>query len=140
MIKNGSRVSIEYTLTLDDDSVADTNVGGDPLVYEHGAGQILPALEAQLEGLSVDDTRQIKLSAAEGYGPVHGELFQTIKPELLPEDARQVGTRLVSEDENGDKKHLRVHEVHADKIVLDFNHELAGRALLFDVKILAIEP
>ena len=139
MIKSGSRVSIEYTLKLDDGSVADTNVGEDPLVYEHGGGQILPTLEAQLEGLTVDDTKKIKLSAVEGYGPVHTELFETIKPELLPEEARHVGTRLVSEDESGQKKHLRVHEVHTDKIVLDFNHDLAGQALQFDVRVLAID-
>ena len=139
MIKSGSRVSIEYTLTLDDGSVADTNVGEDPLVYEHGGGQILPALEAQLEGLGVDETREVTIQAAEGYGPVHSELFQTIKPELLPEEARQVGTLLVSEDQDGTKKRLRVHEVHADRIVLDFNHELAGQALSFNVRVLAIE-
>ena len=139
MIKSGSRVSLEYTLTLDDGTVADTNVGENPLVYQHGGGQILPALEAQLEGLEADATKEIKISAVEGYGPVHSELFQTIKPELLPEEARQVGTRLISEDENGQKKHLRVHEVHADKVVLDFNHELAGQDLSFDVKVLGIE-
>ena len=44
MIENGSSVSIEYTLKLDDGTVVDTNVGKDPLTYKQGAGQILPAL------------------------------------------------------------------------------------------------
>lgn len=139
MITSGSRVSIEYTLRLDDGSVADSNVDGDPLVYEHGRGQILPALESRLKEMGVDDTRQVTLSPEEGYGPVHEELFQTVEPDALPEEARKVGVALVSEDASGQKRFLRVHEVREDLVVLDFNHHLAGQRLHFDVKVLAIE-
>lgn len=139
MITHGNRVSIEYTLKLDDGSVADTNVDGDPLVYEHGTGQILPALERQLESMEVDGTRSVTLSAEEAYGKVDKELFQNVEPDVIPEEARKTGTTLVSEDKDGRRKVLRVHEVHPDRIVLDFNHQLAGERLHFDVKVLAIE-
>jgi FKBP-type peptidyl-prolyl cis-trans isomerase SlyD len=139
MIEAGSRVSIEYTLRLDDGSVADSNVGGPPLVYEQGRGQILPALEARLGEMAVDDTGQVTLSPEEGYGPVHPELFETVRPDVLPEEARKVGAALVSEDESGQKRHLKVHEIHDEGIVLDFNHQLAGERLHFDVRVLAIE-
>ena len=71
VIEQGRTVSIEYTLKLDDGTVADTNVGGEPLVYTQGSGQILPALEKNLEGMAADDTRSVQLTAADGYGEVN---------------------------------------------------------------------
>ena len=91
VIEEGRTVSIEYTLKLDDGTVADTNVGGDPLVYTQGNGQILPALEKNLEGMTTEDTRAVHLSAAEGYGEVNDELYREVPPEQIPEEAREIG-------------------------------------------------
>lgn len=139
MIEEGSSVSIEYTLTLDDGTKADSNVGDDPLVFSQGQQEILPALEEALVGLEVGNTKKVTLTAEEGYGLVDPDGFQEVEPDLVPEDARSVGTMLVASDEQGNEQPIRVHEVGEDKIVLDFNHPLAGRALTFDIKIVAIE-
>ncbi len=139
MIEDGSKVSIEYTLTLDDGSTADTNVGGEPLVYNQGQQEILPALEEALVGLAAGDTKKVMLTAEEGYGLVDPDGFQDVEPDIVPEDARTVGTMLVASDPEGNQQPIRVHEVADDKIVLDFNHPLAGEALTFDIKILEIE-
>jgi FKBP-type peptidyl-prolyl cis-trans isomerase 2 len=140
MIRSGNRVSIEYTVKLDDGSVVESNVGEDPVVYEHGKGQILQALENRIEKLDVEETKQVTLSPEEAYGPVKSELFQSVKPDVVPEEARRSGAVLTARDETtGDKRYFRVHEVQPDKIVLDFNHQLAGQRLHFDVKVLGIE-
>lgn len=139
MIEDGSKVSIEYTLTLDDGSTADTNVGGEPLVYNQGQQEILPALEEALVGLAAGDTKKVMLTAEEGYGLVDPDGFQDVEPDIVPEDARTVGTMLVASDPEGNQQPIRVHEVADEKIVLDFNHPLAGEALTFDIKILEIE-
>jgi FKBP-type peptidyl-prolyl cis-trans isomerase 2 len=139
VVEDGKQVSIEYTLKLDDGSTADSNVGGEPLQYEQGAGRILPALEAQLAGLKVDDTTHVKLSAEDGYGPVNPEAFQEVDSGQIPEEARTVGSVLVASDGAGQQRPVRVHEVGEDKIVLDLNHPLAGETLIFDVKIVAID-
>lgn len=139
MIENGKKVSIEYTLTLDDGTVAGTNVGEDPLTYEHGGGQILPALERELEGLEVDAHKEVHLSAEDGYGPVDPDAFRSVDPDMIPEEARQVGAFLTAHDDAGNQQDVRVHEIHDDRVVLDFNHPLAGEALSFDIKILGIE-
>ena len=139
MIEDGSKVSIEYTLTLDDGSTADTNVGGEPLVYNQGQQEILPALEEALVGLAAGDTKKVMLTAEEGYGLVDSDGFQDVEADIVPEDARTVGTMLVASDPEGNQQPIRVHEVADDKIVLDFNHPLAGEALTFDIKILEIE-
>lgn len=139
MIANGSRVSIEYTLTLDDGSTADTNVGGDPLVYTQGEGEILEALEEALAGLAVNDEKQVRLSAEEGYGAVDPEAFARVEPDAIPDDARHVGAMLVAQDLEGERRAVRVVEVGAEEIVVDFNHPLAGQALNFSVRILGVE-
>jgi FKBP-type peptidyl-prolyl cis-trans isomerase SlyD len=141
VVKDGSKVGLEYTLKLQDGSVADTSDGGAPLVYQHGAGQMLPALEKSLAGLSVGDESKVTLSPEEGYGPIREDLYQTVPAEEIPADARVVGTQLVAQDQQGNKRRLRVHEVReeTDEIVLDLNHPLAGRTLLFEVKVVSID-
>jgi FKBP-type peptidyl-prolyl cis-trans isomerase 2 len=141
VIQDGSTVGIEYTLKLEDGSVADTSEGGEPLVYQQGAGQILPALEEELAGLAVGEEKQVSLAAEQGYGPVREELYQTVPASEIPEGARTVGAQLVAQDAEGNQRPLRVHEVHeqSEEIVLDFNHPLAGEALLFDVKVVSID-
>jgi len=139
VIENGSRVSIEYTLSLDDGRQADSNVGGDPLVYQQGSNQILPAFEAQLEGMRVDESKKFTLTPAEGYGEVDPGLRQEVDTEILPEDGRHAGAQLVSEDPSGNRSLVRVCEVRGDRAVLDLNHPLAGENLHFDVKIVAID-
>lgn len=138
-ISEGHRVGIEYTLKLDDGKVADTNVGKDPLVYMQGEGRILPALEAALEGLTVNDTKTVNLSAADGYGEVNPEGFQTIPLEQVPEEARTPGAILIASGPNGEQRRIRVDKITETDAVVDFNHPLAGKALTFDVKILSIE-
>lgn len=139
VVVDGSRISIEYTLFLEDGTVADTNVGGAPLVYQQGGSQLLPALESQLAGLAVGDNKEVSLSAAEGYGEVDPKLFHVVPASDIPEDARTVGTALVAQSTGGQQQHVRVHELKGEEIVLDLNHPLAGQPLRFDIKILAIE-
>ena len=139
VVSEGNRVSIEYTLKLDDGNVADSNVGGEALTYEQGAGQLLPALEQELLGLKIGDTKQVSLTAAQAYGEVDQALYHAVPAESVPEDARTVGTQLVAQAPTGEQQLVRVHEVSAEEVVMDLNHPLAGQALHFDVKILAIQ-
>lgn len=132
-------MSIEYTLKLDDGTVADSNVGQDALVYTQGSGQILPALEQALEGKQADDEVNVSLSAEDGYGTVNPDAFQEVPPEQIPEEAREVGKVLYGQGPQGQPFQVRVHEVREDAIVVDLNHPLAGEQLFFDVKIVSVE-
>jgi FKBP-type peptidyl-prolyl cis-trans isomerase 2 len=139
LIENGSSVSIEYTLKLDDGTAVDTNVGKDPLTYKQGAGQILPALEAALAGHCVGDTKAVRLTAEQGYGAIDPEAYREVDLEVVPEGSRGVGSEMIARNPEGQETPIRVHEVREQSIVLDFNHPLAGQALNFDIKVVAIE-
>ena len=139
VVATDKRISIEYTLKLEDGTVADTNVGGEPLIYVQGASQILPALEKELLGLKVGDSKEVALTAANGYGEIDSQLYRTVPASAIPEDARKVGVQVMAQSPEGAVQPVRVHELKGEEIVMDFNHPLAGKALNFDVKVLAID-
>lgn len=139
MIQAGSKVSIEYTLTLEDGTVADSNVGKPPLEYEHGAGNIISGLESGLAGLKTGDTKKVEVPPAEGYGDINPKAFQEVPKEKIPESAQAVGSVLQVETEDGQAVALRIHEIKDSTIIVDFNHPLAGKDLTFDVKVLSVQ-
>ena len=138
VIQNGRTVAIEYVLTLDDGSVASTNVGQAPLNFTHGEGQILPGLEAALNGMKSGEQKEISLPAEEGYGVVNPDAFVKVPIDLIPEDAREAGTMLVGRDPSGNERFVRVHEVHEDQITIDQNHPLAGETLHFKITVISV--
>ncbi len=138
-VEKGKTVSIEYTLTLDSGTQVDSNVGGAPLKFTHGDPGILPVLQDALVGLSVGESKSVTLAPEQGYGEVRQEAFHEVDAGQVPADAREVGTQLTAQDSQGNQHPIRVHEVRGDKIVLDFNHPLAGETLNFQVKVLAVE-
>ena len=138
-VGDGKRVSLEYTLTLEDQTVIDTNVGKTPLVYTHGTQQIVPGLEKQLAGLKTGDTKKVEVSPEEGYGEADPNRFQEVPTENIPEEARSVGKKLQGQGPDGQLMFAQVTEVKEKTIIVDLNHPLAGKKLFFDVKVLKIE-
>lgn len=138
MIEKGKQVAIEYSVFLDDRTPVDSNVGQDPLVFRHGSNQILPALEEALDGLEVGDSKHLTLNPEQAYGQINPNAFKEIEASMIPEDLRFEGALLVVADENFGEMLIRVDQLKGDKIVLDFNHPLAGKQLTFDVKVLDI--
>lgn len=139
VVEKGSKVSVEYTLSLPGGEVVESNAGQGPLTYEHGTGKMLPAFEDQVKGLKSGATKEFDLSPEQAYGPVRKELYQTVEATQIPEEARKVGTMLMARADDGQQRPVRVHEINGDKIVLDLNHPLAGKKLHFAVKIVSVE-
>jgi FKBP-type peptidyl-prolyl cis-trans isomerase SlyD len=138
-VADGKQVSLEYTLTLEDKSKVDSNVGKDPLVYTQGAHEIIPGLEKQLAGAKVGDTKHIEIPPAEGYGEVDPTRKQEVDKNRIPEDARKVGAKLTGQGPQGQMIFAQVTEIKDNTVVLDMNHPLAGKKLIFDVKVLKVE-
>ena len=139
VVEDGRRVSIEYTLSFDDGTTSESNVGKAPRVYQQGAHEIPPGLETALAGMKVGESRKVTLDPAKGYGEKDPRLLQEVDIEQIPEGARVVGTELTAENEKGEQRPVRIAEVRKDKIVVDLNHPLAGKILHFDVKVVKIE-
>ncbi|MGE0645456.1 MAG: peptidylprolyl isomerase [Nitrospira sp.] len=137
-ISNGKQVTLEYTLKLDDQSVVDTNVGGEPLKVTQGSHQLIPGVEKQLEGMAAGEKKQFTVAPAEGYGTVDAKAFQEVDKKMVPPDAVKVGAELQGKTADGRTVYPRISEVKNDTVVLDFNHPLAGKTLHFDVQVLDV--
>jgi FKBP-type peptidyl-prolyl cis-trans isomerase 2 len=135
-VGNGTKVTLDYTLTLPDNTVADSTVGQEPMSYVHGAHQIIPGLEKELTGMKVGEKKQITVPSRDAYGPYDEKNKVTIPKERVPNNV-QVGM-LLRAREGGQP--VRVIEVNEKEVVIDANHPLAGKDLHFDVKILNVEP
>lgn len=137
-VSNGKQVSLEYTLKLDDQSVLDTNVGGEPLKVMQGSHQIIPGVEKALDGMTVGEKKKFTVAPADAYGTVDPEAFQEVDKNLVPSDSRKVGAQLEGKTADGRTVFPRISEVKNETVVLDFNHPLAGKTLYFDVKVLDV--
>ena len=128
-------VSLDYSLHLGDGKVVDSSEGGEPLTYLHGKGQIIPGLEKQLEGLDVGESRQLTIAPKDGYGEPDPENLQEVDREQFGDRELKEGDEFVAIDDHHNEIPVRVEKVKGDKVVVDFNHPLAGKTLHFSVTI-----
>ena len=128
-------VSLEYSLHLGDGEVIDSSEGGEPLVYLHGAGQIVPGLERQLDGMEVGDSKQVVIAPTDGYGEREQENVRQESRAKFGDQPIQAGDELVAIDEDHNQLPVRIEKIEGDEVTVDFNHPLAGKTLHFDVKV-----
>lgn len=134
VVADGMDVSVEYTLTLTDKTVITSNVGQEPLVYQQGHHDLPPGLEKALAGMKVGETKHVELAAADAYGAYEEEGKITVKREQVPPDVKPDMTL-----SGPDGRTVKVLEVNEKEVVLDLNHPLAGKDVVFDVKVVKIE-
>jgi FKBP-type peptidyl-prolyl cis-trans isomerase SlyD len=138
-ISSGKKVSIEYTLTLENKEVADTNVGREPLTFEQGSHQIIPGLEKAIEGMKAGESRKVTIKPEDAYGPVVKEAIIEVNKVRMPQNSWKVDGQVQAKGPGEQVLVGRVTEIKGDKAVVDFNHPMAGKTLFFDVKVLTIE-
>jgi len=138
-ITKNAVATIEYELTDDAGEVVDSSKGSDPLAYLHGAGNIIPGLESELEGKTIGDAFKVRISPEDGYGPRRDEMVQDVPREQFPDDAEiQPGMQFQAQGPSGGVHVVTVVGVQGDQVKLDANHPLAGVHLNFDVKIVEV--
>ena len=135
----GSTVSIHYTGTLDDGSTFDSSEGRDPLTFEMGAGQIIPGLEAALDGMTVGESKTVTIPADQAYGPRREEAMQQVPREQVPDHIPlDLGTQLQVQTPDGQAMPVTVAEGTEAHVTLDANHPLAGKDLTFAVEMVKV--
>jgi FKBP-type peptidyl-prolyl cis-trans isomerase 2 len=133
-ISDGAKVTVEYTLALPDQTVVETTVGKDPVSYTQGKHEIIPGLEKALAGSKVGDKKHVTVPAEEAYGPYDEQKKVTVTKEQVPPEVK-VGTRLRAQ--NG--MEAKVVSIDGNSVVVDTNHPLAGKELVFDINVLKVE-
>jgi len=137
--KNGDKVHVHYTGKLEDGTVFDSSQGGDPLEFTIGEGRIIPGVEEALVGMKAGDNKTVSIPSEKGYGPRHEQLLFRVPKDRLPEGMEpEVGQRYELTQEGGAKALVTVTGIENDEVVLDGNHPLAGKTMVFDLELVSI--
>ena len=140
-VKQNDTVKVHYTGKLTDGQVFDSSVErGEPIEFTMGQGQLIPGFEKGLLDMEVNEKKTINIPKEEAYGEPREELIQEVAKTQLPEDLDpKVGMGLVSKTPDGREMNLVVREVKDSSIVVDGNHPLAGKDLVFDLEVVEIK-
>ena len=143
-VQPGSFLTLHYRLAGPDGaSVVDT-FDDKPATLSLGAGQLAPAIEARLIGLSEGARESFELPAGAAFGPRNPEMLQRVKLSLLkelgdPEAEYEVGDVVQFPTPDGQGVYAGVVlEIGADWLLFDFNHPLAGQPVRFDVHLVGV--
>ena len=136
IIENNTAVSIHYTLTDDDDNVLDQSSQEEPLLYLHGAGNIIPGLEKALVGKTSGDKLKTRIEPEDAYGIKQEGMVQTVpKNTFQGIDKIEPGMQFHAAGKNDEPIVVTVINIEDKQVTIDGNHPLAGKALTFDVEI-----
>jgi len=137
-VQDGQVVSMEYSLHVDGELI-DSSAGQEPLEFLQGAGNIIPGLEEELYGLGVGESKNVIVAAEDGYGILDPDAFYDVPRDQFPaEIPLEVGVELQVQDEDGEPMMARIERIDDDNVRLDFNHPLAGKELVFEIKIVGL--
>ncbi len=130
--------TIHYTLKNEHGDVLDSSEGQAPLDYLQGHQNLVPGLEAELEGKAVGDKLKAVVQPEQGYGEKDPSLVQELPSSMFNGiDNIEVGMEFHAETEQG-LQVVEVIDVNGDTITIDGNHPLAGMDLHFDVEVLGV--
>lgn len=132
-------VSIHYKLTNNEGDLLDSSEDGQPLSYLHGAGNLIPGLEKELQGKPEGASMQVSVAPEEAYGPVHDALIETV-PRAAFQGVENIepGMAFEAASQDGQSRRIVVTEVAGDQVTVDGNHPLAGVELNFDVEVVEV--
>ena len=137
--KNGDQVTIHYIGTLDNGGVFDSADEETPLSFTLGRGEVFPALEAAVTGLTVGEAANILIPASLAYGPHRKEnMLRVPRGQFPAERELRVGEKLSLAFADGEERIMKLIKVEADEVTLDGNHPLAGLDLTFALQLVAI--
>lgn len=132
-------VSIDYTLTNDAGEVIDSSAGGAPLVYLHGARNIIAGLEKALEGKQVGDELEVAVEPEEAYGEYSAELVAVLNRSMFEGvEELEVGMQFHASGPDGGMQIVTIRDLEGDDVTVDGNHPLAGQRLNFQVKVVNV--
>ena len=138
--KNGNTVQVEYTGKLQDGTVFDSSVGKAPLEFTLGAGQMIPGFEKAVLGMKVGQSKTVTIPAAEAYGPHRDEMVMVIPRTQLPQGMTpKVGQKLQTTTNDGANLTVTVTAVSDTTVTIDANHPLAGKDLIFEIKLVSMK-
>ena len=138
-VKNGDKVKVHYHGRFTDGTTFDSSEGREPLEFTVGEGNVIKGFDEGVMGMSIGDKKTVSIQAGDAYGDKNDEMFVEFPKEQFPPDMNpEVGMQLNMTNGNGQVILVTIVEVKEDSVILDANHPLAGRDLVFDIELVSI--
>lgn len=138
--KPGDTVKVHYTGTLEDGSVFDSSRSREPLEFTIGQGQVIPGFESAVTGMEPGESKSATMPPDQAYGPHRQEMVAVVEREQLPKDLDvTVGQQLSVKQQDGSQFVVAIADVSEKTVTLDGNHELAGKALTFELELVEVK-
>lgn len=139
-VKEKDTVVVHYTGKLTSGEVFDSSEGKNPLEFTIGAGQLIPGFEKAVLGMKKEESKTFDIPSAEAYGDVRDDLRYEVPKSNFPENIDpEPGMRLSMGTGDGQEIPVTVTNVGPEVVNLDANHPLAGKDLVFEVKVMEIK-
>jgi len=137
--KKGDNVKVHYKGKLTSGEQFDSSEGREPLAFTVGAGQMIKGFDEAIPGMAVGEKKTINIAQENAYGEKNMEaIIEFPKANIPPDMNLEVGMRLQLQNEAGNPIPVVVIEVKEEAVILDANHELAGKELVFDIELVEI--
>jgi FKBP-type peptidyl-prolyl cis-trans isomerase 2 len=137
--QKGDTVNVHYHGKLKDGSTFDSSDGREPLQFTAGAGQVIKGFDNAVIGMAPGDKKTVDIPVAEAYGERNDDMIMDFPLTEFPADMKpEVGMELQMGDNAGNVFPVVVTEVHPESVVLDANHPLAGKDLIFEIELVSI--
>lgn len=132
-------IGIEYSLKdANSGEQLDSNVGGSPLEFISGKGQIIPGLETKLVEMAESESADVMVQPADAYGEINEEAIQVLPKEQFAGIELAEGMTLYGTGQQGETVQVTVKSFNDEEVTIDYNHPMAGRTLMFSVTVLSL--
>ncbi len=141
MSNEGKKVKVHYTGTLDDGTKFDSSYDrNEPLAFTCMAGQMIAGFDNAVKDMEPGQTVNVRLEPKDAYGEHRDDLVQTIPLAQLPgAEELEPGAKVMLSGMDGHPFPAQVVEKDESTITFDLNHEMAGKALNFEITLLEVE-
>ncbi|MFQ3255832.1 MAG: FKBP-type peptidyl-prolyl cis-trans isomerase SlpA [Porticoccaceae bacterium] len=138
-VELGTKVTLHFALVLEDGDVIDSNFETAPATFTVGDGNLLPGFESTLIGLENGDEREFTIPPEEAFGQHNPQNVQRVDRSNFDQQELEVGAMFSFQNGDGELPGVII-EFEDEEILVDFNHPLAGKNIIFQVKIMDITP
>ena len=138
-IQTGTTVTLHFSLALENGHIVDSNFEGNPATFSVGDGNLLPGFESSLLGLEVGDEREFIIPPENAFGQHNTQNVQSVDRGNFDESDLEIGSILSFQNGDGELPGVII-ALEENLVMVDFNHPLSGKNIVFQVKIVEINP
>lgn len=139
-VKSGDKIKIHYTGKFTDNTVFDSTVASEPFEFTIGVGEVIKGMDEGLIGMEIGESKTINIKPDMAYGDVHKDLiFEVDKKEVFEDMEIEVGQKVQIPQEEEEALIVEITKITDDIVIMDGNHPLAGKEIVFDIQLLEIK-